>query len=400
MEKKSHILGVWELGRGSGHIARMHAIGLQVLEAGHDFTLVARDLAAVHRYTGGTQYPVLQAPCVPQGQHPGQQLASLADVFIMQGFTQTSILNGLQAGWRCLQDHCKPDGMIADYAPGVLLATQGSTIPKVITGNSFTMPVPGYPLSDWRPVAHEDGGVAEKEQQVLDAVNRHLLQTGRIPLRVLSDLYMAQAHIIGNFPLLDPWAELRKGASYHVSALAEVGSRLPIQRHHTSSLLCYLDRSYKQLEELLQGLAHVQKHTADVVLVCPGLLGEVIARLGLAGITASNDLIDFEYAMSQADRFLGHGGVGTLNQALRLGKPVFVLPMQMEQLNNGLRLQQAGLGKIIPEFSQAKEYARVLNTFMHNSEAEAQARKFSNNHQGTSDLSLAAAVVMRLDACI
>lgn len=56
------------------------------------------------------------------------------------------------------------------------------------------------------------------------------------------------------------------------------------------------------------------------------------------------DFLPVEHALPRADLVVCHGGQGLIFEALRQRKPVFVLPMQPEQAQNGVCLERIGCG--------------------------------------------------------
>jgi UDP:flavonoid glycosyltransferase YjiC (YdhE family) len=96
----------------------------------------------------------------------------------------------------------------------------------------------------------------------------------------------------------------------------------------------------------------VLQRVVDVLLnlgysVAVGLGGQY-ASTALQAIPGKLAILDFlpEYsALSRARLIVCHGGQGTVFEALRQRIPVFVLPLQPEQAQNGLCLERLGCGR-------------------------------------------------------
>ena len=219
-------------------------------------------------------------------------------------------------------------------------------------------------------------------------------------MRWLADLYAAQAHLISSFPQLDLQNQFRESTSYHSSGAGAVHACLDFLAVHPKTLLCYLHQAYKPLDILLQALASLQASSMNVVLVCPGLVPAAVEKLRQAGIAASSETVNLEQAMASCDWFLGHGGIGTLTQAMRLGKPTILMPMHLEQLHNALQVQKAGLGQVIPEQQQAQAYLKLLSSITARTELIQQASAFAAANRQYSEPRLEVAIREQVEAIL
>jgi len=136
--------------------------------------------------------------------------------------------------------------------------------------------------------------------------------------------------------------------------------------HHVGPVLWQLwphhDIDLKKLDDLRGPIAYVAFGTGSVPAGWLAHLVEALwetgcsVALGLGGQPTPDDLpadparlavFDFlpaELALPRADLVVCHGGQGLIFEALRQRTPVFVLPMQPEQAQNGVCLERIGCG--------------------------------------------------------
>lgn len=69
---------------------------------------------------------------------------------------------------------------------------------------------------------------------------------------------------------------------------------------------------------------------------------------GLPGSIFWCKYLPFASAMPRMDAVIHHGGIGTLNQSLMAGKPQLVLGFGYDRPDNGMRVQQLGIGEYLP----------------------------------------------------
>ena len=69
---------------------------------------------------------------------------------------------------------------------------------------------------------------------------------------------------------------------------------------------------------------------------------------GLPGSIFWCKYLPFASAMPRMDAVIHHGGIGTLNQSLTAGAPQLVLGFGYDRPDNGMRVQQLGIGEYLP----------------------------------------------------
>ncbi len=101
----------------------------------------------------------------------------------------------------------------------------------------------------------------------------------------------------------------------------------------------------KQFFDRLIGLFDKSEYR---VLVSTGRRVKAQSLNGRSANILFTDWIHGPSAIAKSDAVIFHGGYGTLMEALILQRPALVLPSHSEQRANGMRLEQLGVGRVLP----------------------------------------------------
>lgn len=366
------IILAWELGANYGHSALLSACARELTGQGHEVTVALRDLTRSVPFFQDIDCPLLQAPVFMPKLKLNRLIASQADVLALNGFHDKDTLRPLLQAWRRLLELTRAELLIGDYAPVAQLAAHVAGLPRMAIGNGFTLPAAGRPLADWRPGAAGDNVVAAQEQHVLDAVNR--VTGADKALSCLSDLYRCDKVLINTFPLLDIYAGSRTGAEYCAHHVQFLKHSDVFDAGEGRRISCYLHPSYKRLKELCGALAQLD---AQVLAFCPGIGARLAEEYSGGRFRLYDRMANLNSLVAVSDLFIGHGSMSTTTQSLRLGKPCLVLPMQLEQLNNGMIVQRNSLGKVVPDLESTAAFASVIDRFLQDGQAASAAARFA-----------------------
>jgi hypothetical protein len=370
---KKKVLCIWGQGGGYGHAARLLSIADALGKDGHAVHLALRDRQAVQAITGGYRGTISDCPVYRPAMQLGRHQASLADLLLLSGFADTKVLASLLEAWRSLVSLCSPDLIIVDHAPAALLAAYELDIPVFITGNPFVVPVPGQPLADWRPEAPADKLVSRTEALVLRNINGLPCLSDR-PLARMSDLFSCPRTILTCYPVLDACRDQRKATDYCAANLLNRGDKTGTKPFE---IVCYLKPAYPGLQQLADALAASGR---SVLMLVPGLGEDHCRQLGSGRLVATSRFSDLEHALDGASLFIGHGNLNSLNQCLRKAIPMLLLPLQLENLNHALQLQQAGLAKVTHALESSREYAAMIAAAMKDQDLALSLRQHAEDH--------------------
>jgi UDP:flavonoid glycosyltransferase YjiC (YdhE family) len=352
----SRFLLGWELGGGLGHVGTLVPVARALQREGHQAMLALRDLRPLSIIPAGAGTPVLQAPCCI---HNYDGLAdpplNYTEILMRYGYLDEGMLFGLVAGWRGLLELTRADVLVADHAPSALLAAITLGVPRIAFGTPFVTPPRQSPMPNmrhWIAVAGER--LAEGEVRVLNVVNAVLARFGTPPLASLCDLFDVDATLMLTFRELDhypqrPAADLARIAFCGPIASTGAGTvEPPWPAGPGQRIFAYLKPEYPHLDAILRALAAAGQPTVIYGLgaAAPGFQGSAPQLPAAAKLAFSARPVDLEAAGRECAIGICHAGTTTA-ALLQAGRPLLLLPTQLEQFMGGLRVADLGAGIVI-----------------------------------------------------
>ena len=340
----AHIVMCWELGGDLGHVARMKPLAEALHRHGHRVSFILRECLPAERLLDPESFRWFQAPyqseAVPDPRIPTR---NMAEVMYNTGFHNSRNLAGRVRAWRALFALLDPDLLVFDHSPTALLAARGLKIPRVILGTGFGIPplVSPFPVFD-ADAAHPD--LAGSEARITATVNSVLESMGEAPLARLADIYTAEANVFFTFRELDHYP-IRDAGDYWGPTRQDAGIPTAWPGGTGKRVFAYL-KPFDTLPDLLKTLQESG---------CPTLIylgkGADAARhqfRAASNLAFSEQPVDLKLAVAKADLVICHSGHGTISAALLAGKPLLLLPLNMEQRMLSARVIQAGAGLAAP----------------------------------------------------
>ena len=334
---------IWELGSDYGHIGRFLPIALELKARGHRPVMILRDISRADEMLGRHGIEYLQAPLwLPPVQGLPAPINFTESLFLF-GFLQPAGLLSVLRAWRAVLALLKPDLLIFDHAPTALLASRGLGLPRLVTGNSFAVPPRRTPLplyEWWNPKAGAPQRELDCEERLLRNANHALSALGAPPMTCVADLYDAEVTHITGAPELDVYGP-RDAACYvgAVNALDQgVEPRWPAGP--ARRVFAYLKPRYMHFDAVVTALARLD---ASVLVFAPGLARQNMLRLQAANLAFSTEPLRMRSVREQVEMAVCHAG-GMVDVMLQAGRPVFLLPMQMEQTMTSRRVDELGCG--------------------------------------------------------
>ncbi|WP_374681635.1 glycosyltransferase [Accumulibacter sp.] len=336
----------WELGAALGHVGRYLTIALQLRAQGHRPVLVLRDISRAEAVLGPHAIEFLQAPVwlTPvQGLPPD---LNFTETLYRFGFLKADGLLSIARAWRSLWTLLQPDLMLFDHAPTALLAARGFDVARVIVGNSFAVPPRVRPLPRYRWWANGAGDhhrLAETEERTTRNCNAVLKELGAPLIAQVADLFEAEATYLCARPRLDVYGE-RADANYvgPVNSLS-MGSAPVWPAGDAPPVFAYLKSDYKHLDAVLGAIG---KSRARFLIYAAGLPEQLRKRHESARVAFSATPLQMSEVVKQCAAIICHAG-GMSDIALDHGKPLLLLPTQMEQTMTSHRVEALGAGILL-----------------------------------------------------
>lgn len=355
-DKRRTVLCTWEIGGELGHISRLSAIAKTLEKAGYRVIVALKDLSRAYPFFTGTSTTLMQAPVWLPKISLQRPIACQADAMLLLGYLEPDPLECQMLAWRALVDAVQPDGLVFDVSPTAMLALRDYALPKVVVGTGFAEPAPGAPLADWRPLPKQDGLVARQEQRVLEVINQVLGRRGETLLACVADLFRAELTLISNLRELDFYPQ-RPATRYCLAAAPAISAPMTFPAGDKPRLVAYLKPAYPGFAQVVAALTQVD---AQVIAICPMAPPGSLEKWQRPNVQFTRNLVNLPALLAQADVFVGHGNAGSVRESLVAGAPVLVLPVQLEQLLTGKRLEALGVGVMLEGEPDSRTIAETL----------------------------------------
>jgi UDP:flavonoid glycosyltransferase YjiC (YdhE family) len=389
------IFYAWEIGEDLGHITQFLPLALELRRRGHDIVTALRELPRAESTMGRHGIMMLQAP-IWHGTllNPPQPPISYAEMLFFFGYLDASRLTAMIRGWTGLISLVNPDIVIADHAPTALIAARVLGIPSTTIGPGFLLPPATTPLPNLRPWSNvSPERLMQSEQRVLTTINAAMETLSARPLERLADIFACAKHFLTTFAELDPFPS-RHPLQYYGPILAPANGAVPQWPQGSGPrVFAYLKPHYQEVEAALGALAASGCRTAAFVA---GLSAEVLARIQNTTTAISQTPYDIKRAAAECDFGVCHAGHGTTCELLLNGKPLLLLPTQLEQYLTAKRVSDAGAGIIVDRENPQKDFKSAVSQIISNPYLAKQAREFARRYAGAISVS----TVMRIaDEC-
>ncbi len=291
----------WELGAGQGHIQRLATLAkaLQVNGCEPIFALKAYHFRNL-------QFPwqIIEPPALFfSGREDSYAYPDILETF---GFADPILLSTHIQSWQTILQAVQPHLVIADHAPGLVLAAQGH-VPTVVVGSHFAVPPPVEIFPPLRlPTPPES---LERQARVGETIRKVL----KIE-RSLGQLFNGDYSFIFSIPELDCYRFWRVNPHY-------VGIHItPVPSHRSQA----------------QGAAwaYLNESHPDYNLV-------------IRTLNAAHDFKPLPAVFRDQSLVIHHGGLTTTIGCLLSGMPQLVLPCYLEQELTALALIRLGVAQMM-----------------------------------------------------
>jgi UDP:flavonoid glycosyltransferase YjiC (YdhE family) len=341
----SRIVFAWELGGGLGHLGPFRPIAERLAGRGHDITIAASDVERAHIAFGSRPVKIAQAPiCTKTYKGLAEPPLNYAEILMRYGYLDAPLLAGLLRAWRGLLDLARPDLVIADHAPTALLAARGRGTARAVFGNPFAVPPRSSPtpnMRSWVEVPHER--LANSDTGVLDVINRSLGGAAP-PLGALHEIFEGAARLYTGLPELDPYGPRAPGD--YLGLYTGVAASRPAAWPGGDGprVFVYLHADYVHIEPALAALS---ASGARCFIYLLGGTPAMWQRHEGPRVAFSAEPVDLGTALADCDLCVIHGGTGASISALRAGKPMLLLPAQLEQFLLASALEKLGVARLV-----------------------------------------------------
>jgi UDP:flavonoid glycosyltransferase YjiC (YdhE family) len=362
--------------------ARGHAVRflLRDIEAGADLegaSLMPREHAPF--WVGPQQYP-----------HPG----NFGEILLNFGYGDAVSLKQLVDAWR--ERLAGAGALIANVAPAAHIAAWTLGIPRFEISQGYHIPPPAMPTA---PLRHWENAPRERfeaaDRRVLDAINGVLGAFGQPPIQTIGGLFSGHAMLL-TYPELDVYPERGPADYYGITNTGE-GSAVPEWPQGSGPrVFTYVYSYYTGLEGLFTALEAMGLPT---LVLCRGIDPQIKRRYGAHSIRFSEQPMSVSRLLPQCDLVACHGSHQMTAQALLAGKPVLLLPTQLEQFLITRRVVRAGAGLGVAQEAAQPDFAAALAELAKPAYA-ARAAEFATRYRGHDRGAALVTMVKRCEAAL
>jgi UDP:flavonoid glycosyltransferase YjiC (YdhE family) len=261
----------------------------------------------------------------------------MGDILARLGCGESELVGALLRAWRQLLAAIRPDVVVAEFAPWLLLAARGR-LPSVAGGTGFDTPpsdMASFPSLTGRPAAFD-------EASTLKGVNRALAALGSEPLAALPAMFAVDRELAGTYRELDPYAGERR------QKLIRPALPLPapeIAAGNGEEIFVYGPEMLKPDAPIWQGLAAAR---LPIRVHVPGVGEGYRQALRDLGFAVEAEPLPFATIARRSRLVVSHGGHGFVCSALLAGLPQVVCPYDLEKSVYARAVTKLGLGGFVP----------------------------------------------------
>ena len=387
----ARVLFAWELGGELGHARRCLRVARELRALGHATAFAFADLAPLA--ASGDPVEWFQAPALQRHANPSPSPLNASEILINRGFGDAMSVAGALRAWAGLLALWKPDLVVADYAPGALIAARLAKLRTVAIGTGFSMPLPGEPLPALRSwIAMEEGPLRRADaalvKSVREAIERVAPQA-RAPERA-AEIFAADTALLCTWPEVDPFGP-REGDYVGPQDDAAEGTPVSWAGNARPRLFAYLKPRDPRFGAIVES---IRACGGEAIVAAPGVAPEVARALSSPALRVFGEVVAVGPLLADCDLCVSHAGPGIVARALEAGVPVALLPQQLEQFLVGRRAVSAGTGVMLSPEETSVDMARWLKDALSNTDLRKAARESTlRSHRPASAAARIAAVL-------
>lgn len=366
----------WELGAALGHVGRYLPIALQLRAQGHRPVLILRDISRAEAVLGPHRIEFLQAPVWLTPVHGLPPDLNFTETLYRFGFLKPDGLLSMARAWRSLWELLQADLMVFDHAPTALLAARGLGVPRLILGNTFAIPPRVCPLPRYRWWANGAGEhlrLAETEERTTRNCNTVLKDLGAPLIAQVADLFEAEATYLCARAKLDVYGERPDGNYIGPINSLSMGSAPLWPTGDAPPVFAYLKADYQHLDAVLGAIG---KSRGRYLIYVAGLPEQLRKRHESGHVAFSATPLLMSEVVRQCAAIICHAG-GMSDIALDKGKPLLLLPMQMEQTMTSHRVEALGAAVMLALDGNPATLPKLLKRLLDDDSLAARAADYA-----------------------
>ena len=387
----------WELGADLGHIGRFLPIALELRRRGHRPVMLLRDISRAESILGPHGLEFMQAPVWLTHVSGLPPDINFTETMFRFGYLHPPGLLSMCRAWRAVWALLNPAVLIFDHAPTAMLAARGMGLPRVVIGNSFAIPPSRRPLPRfrwWTDGVADGARLLETEARATRNGNFVLKALGAPLLGQVSDIFAAEKIFICSSPDLDVYGVRSDGQYLGPINNVEHGEEPTWPKGRDAKVFAYIKPGYKHFEVLLEAISRCK--LASYLIFAPGMPEQWRKKYGAPHIVFSESPFKMAEVVRDCSTVICHAG-GVTDVALQAGRPVLLLPTQMEQTMTSRRVESLGAGVFLPLDGNPANIAKLLKQLHTDSSLSLRAEEYAAT---SCEIDRAGAIDNLVTACV
>jgi UDP:flavonoid glycosyltransferase YjiC (YdhE family) len=387
------IVFAWELGGHTGHVTTLLPIARAMQARGHEVRFLLREVKSGADLAGAAEIPRAAAPIwVGPARHANP--LNFGQILQNFGYDQPGPVRQLIDAWR--ERLAGAQAVVANVAPAAHIAARTLGMPSFEISQGFHVPppsMPAPPLRHWEPAPR--AVLESADGAVLGAVNATLAAYGAAPLGAIGELFAGRAMLL-TYPELDIYPE-RGPADYYGVPKSGEGSAVPDwPAGRGPRVFGYLYNYFAGLDPLLAALRRLD---APTLLLCRGVNPDLVQKHAGGSVRVTGEPMSVSRLLPQAQMVVCHGSHQMTAQTLLAGKPLLMLPTQLEQFLIMRRVVRFGAGLGVDPAVPDADYAKALGELATPRYA-AKAKEFSARYAAHDPDAALATMIQRVEAAL
>lgn len=384
-----HALFCWELGYHHGHVSPYLGLLEALVRRGWTVSLALSNTAPGAQFCREAGLRLFQAPVCQQSFSGIPSVPfSLAELLLGFGFAHAETLAGLVGAWRGLYSALEPDLVIASNAPSALVAARAEGLPALRIGIGFDCPPPGErtPLTrPWEPGIDER--LETSEALCRSTINEVLRLNRAQPVVRVSEVLCECETLLCSYPELDYFGP--REARY-LGLLPEKPAGQPAGE--PVDVLAYVRLEHPHTERLFKALKTLGLRA---MAYCPDISEAGKAHWQGDGLRFSDGPLELASWLGNCRAVANYAGHGMTARSLLAGRPLLLMPSNLEQLANASKAASLGAALMVEPGDRHPRLDKMLRSILEEPRHAEAARAFATRHASASQSALEDAI----DAC-
>jgi len=370
----SRLLFAWELGANLGHLTRDLPVAAKLREAGHEVVFAVCDTRVAAEVLSSSRFEFIQSPILVGAARLAEPPANYAEILIAKAWCDRVALRGHLSAWLNIIALGRFDALIADHAPGALVAARIAGVAAIALGNGFEIPPDMEPMPTIYPwKQYTEHRLMASQRKVLGDINAVVAELGGRAYARLGEVFSATP-IFGTFAELDHYGQ-RNGACYvgsiHGLNQAPEASWPP---GDGSRVVMYLRSNHPATATVMAALA---ESGVRALCVIPGANAQFKAKFQTTAISIVSHPVALGPLLASANALIGYASIGTMSEALLKGVPLLMIPTTVEQYLVGKRAEALGAGILVDGVPDGVRIRTALAALLGEAQFKESAQAFA-----------------------